>query len=341
MGKRNSELHLRYYPRSELSGFSLIELLVCIGIAGFLGLGLWGLMGTQSRAYQVQDSSVGMQQNLRVAFDAISRDLSAGDAVSAGVNTISIDARVGGVLNTAGNLGDTQISLQGGQGVNFRVGMLIDVNDPTAANSEVMSVQGVAGDVLTVDTDGRTLTVNEGLRFTHAAGTPVRPIAGSITGALNAQANSAATAITLQTGQGAYFPVGSTINVSGVENMIVRSVAGDVLTIDTDGVTAGNQGLSKTHPSQALVRRVNVTATYSIANNTLRKTQSGVTTNVASNISAISLVSGISLPSAISLVPDPVGSATPRLVTLLITGRTGGRYDYRPTIRNHVTMRSN
>ncbi len=48
---------------------------MALAIAGFLGIGLWGLMHTQNRTYGQQDNTSQMQQNLRAAVDKISTDL--------------------------------------------------------------------------------------------------------------------------------------------------------------------------------------------------------------------------------------------------------------------------
>ena len=65
---------IRHYERNG-RGFSLIELMVTLAIAGFLSIGLWALMASQNKTYQKQDSSSQMQQNLRAATDRLSRDI--------------------------------------------------------------------------------------------------------------------------------------------------------------------------------------------------------------------------------------------------------------------------
>ncbi len=60
---------------SSPGGFSLVELMVALAIAGFLSIGLWALMGSQNKTYAVQDNASQMQQNLRAAINMISADL--------------------------------------------------------------------------------------------------------------------------------------------------------------------------------------------------------------------------------------------------------------------------
>jgi prepilin-type N-terminal cleavage/methylation domain-containing protein len=56
-------------------GFSLVELMVALAIAGFLAIGLWALMQSQNKTYAAQQNGSQMQQNLRAAIDWISGDL--------------------------------------------------------------------------------------------------------------------------------------------------------------------------------------------------------------------------------------------------------------------------
>ena len=84
---------------------------------------------------------------------------------------------------------------------------------------------------------------------------------------LSAEATQGSTQLTLQAGQAGVFDTGvrSNIFVGGVENAVITGIAGDVLTIDTDAATAGNQGLQNSHLANAVVNLVRA-VTYTVDN---------------------------------------------------------------------------
>jgi prepilin-type N-terminal cleavage/methylation domain-containing protein len=158
-----------------MKGFSLVELLIAVLISGFLGLGFWGLFGSQSAAYQQQDSATDVQQNLRSAVERLSRDImtagmTGGTPYTIGSNSLTITrcstANVA-ALSVQANAGSTQLTVGSGQGAFFTVGM--DVNVGTKENARVTAV---TGDVLTIDTN-IIVSGNQPLVFTHTVSDPV------------------------------------------------------------------------------------------------------------------------------------------------------------------------
>ncbi len=185
--------------------------MVALGIAGFIGIGMWSLMQTENKTYALQDNTSQMQQNLRAAVDQISRDvllagqgpawqmtingatstwytLSAGwnfgqpYYISNAPNAIELDiigiASIASTGNTQTTLsaavasGATQITVApAAQSAYFPVGTYIDVGDEGAYESA--KVTGVAGSTLTIDTKPNT---GKALQGSYASGTNVCPL---------------------------------------------------------------------------------------------------------------------------------------------------------------------
>jgi Tfp pilus assembly protein PilW len=219
---------------SNIGGFGLVELLVCVTIAGFLGLGVWELMGSQSRTYHANDNNVVMQQNLRIAVDTVSSSLMMAASVSGSANTISIGAFVGtfiGRTDGQANPGDTALNLKTGQGVKFPVGTVISVS-----GVEVRIVQAVAGDRLTLD---------RGLTATHPGNSAVRQVVTSTTFAVDGHNNL-------------------TVTEGGATKTIATNISRLALTVDPsnptllglaiDGTTGGTASITSTIRNSVFVR---------------------------------------------------------------------------------------
>ena len=173
---------LRYqhdHFRRLTAGFSLIELMVSLAIAGFLCIGLWALMESQNKTYGLQDNTSQMQQSLRAAVDRISTDLlSAGEGppwqmtMNGATTTWYVPTTpYNSVLNqldiigcgpqptppttlaAQATAGATKITVApAGRGSSFPVGTYIDIGDDIGGFESAI-VTAVTGDQLTINTN--------------------------------------------------------------------------------------------------------------------------------------------------------------------------------------------
>jgi prepilin-type N-terminal cleavage/methylation domain-containing protein len=189
-----------------VKGFTLIELLVGVVLSSLVVLALYTLLSAQNKVYVAQDDISEMQQNLRIAMERISRDLT-----MAGYGKPSR-------LGTS-----TWPQLNGVSGLDFSIRV----------------------------TGGNTLDIVGCLD----------PADGHAVGALSV----GATTITLQSGEGASFntTTKSDISIGGKENAKIVSISGDTLTIDTNPVVAGSQGLTYAYPAGMLIYAVKY-VTYTV-----------------------------------------------------------------------------
>ena len=63
------------YVRKNEPGFTLIEIMIALAIAGILLVSIYNLYISQSRTYTVQEQVSEMQQNARIAMNMISTDI--------------------------------------------------------------------------------------------------------------------------------------------------------------------------------------------------------------------------------------------------------------------------
>ena len=170
MAKHTKLRYQHEHFRELATGFSLIELMVSLAIAGFLCIGLWALMQSQNKTYALQDNTSQMQQSLRAAIDKISTDLlSAGEGppwqmtingatttwyvpttpYNIAVNQIDMIgcAPSPTTLAAAASAGATQITVAAGLPVNT----YIDIGDDIGGY-ESAQVTAVAGNTLTIST---------------------------------------------------------------------------------------------------------------------------------------------------------------------------------------------
>ncbi len=167
---KHTKLRDQYAHFRELeTGFSLVELMVSLAIAGFLCIGLWTLMQSQNKTYALQDNTSQMQQSLRSAVDRISTDLlSAGEGppwqmtingstttwyvpttpyklANNQIDTIGCSSST--TLTAPANSGATQIAVQAA----LPVGTYIDIGDDIGGFESAI-VTTATGTTLTIST---------------------------------------------------------------------------------------------------------------------------------------------------------------------------------------------
>ena len=177
-------------------GFSLVELLIAVALSSLISLGLYGALSSQQIIYSVQDDISEMQQNLRLATERISRDVSmAGFGRPSGLGSaawpllngiagLDYSIKITGTdcLDIVGCLdppdghcarelvkGTTCITLAQGEGANFNTSTKSDISIGGKENAKIVNV---AGDTLTVDTNP-LMSGNQGLAYNYAVGVPI------------------------------------------------------------------------------------------------------------------------------------------------------------------------
>jgi prepilin-type N-terminal cleavage/methylation domain-containing protein len=98
-------------------GFTLVELMVVLVIAGMLLAGVYTMMIRQQKSYQTQDQVVEVQQNLRSSLILLRYDLRMmGHGLPGGTPVISVHSNNAGVMGTdsitfSANLGATTVAM--------------------------------------------------------------------------------------------------------------------------------------------------------------------------------------------------------------------------------------
>jgi prepilin-type N-terminal cleavage/methylation domain-containing protein len=177
-------------------GFSLIEVLIGLLLSTIIVFALYAVLSSQDRVYSLQDDIGEMQQNLRVAIEKISRDIS-----------------MAGFGKPAwSNVNDASLSSWYNVGNGYR------------------AIKPVSGSGTTLDILG---------------------CLDAASGKLSASVTAGETNIVLQPGEGPHFNASpgtkSDISIGGYENAKIIGISGDILTIDTDPVASGNQGLANNY----------------------------------------------------------------------------------------------
>jgi prepilin-type N-terminal cleavage/methylation domain-containing protein len=202
--------------RKNERGFTLIELMIALAIAGILLVSIYNLYISQSTTYTVQEQVSDMQQNARVAMDIVSRHIRMAGFGQPGWTTIN---------------GTSGITYKG-----------ISVADGGTGNPDTLTIVGC-----------------------------IDPPPGK----LGSAAAASSTTITLQSSAEANKfndPTKSDIFIGELENAKVTGIAGAVLTIDTNPIQTGNQGLVNAYSAGTnvyLVKRV----TYTIGSTSLKRNE--------------------------------------------------------------------
>jgi type IV pilus assembly protein PilW len=176
----------------EIAGVSLLELLIGLVLASLVATALYELLTSQHRSYSLQDDASEVQQNLRVAIERISRDLTMagfgkptwstinGDDLSAWYNSANayLPIRPGANLDIVGCMGVSDGTIAS---MDLTVTpATIALNEPATKvgenfNATTRSDISIGGQENTKVTgvSGRVLTVHPKPANTYAAGTEV------------------------------------------------------------------------------------------------------------------------------------------------------------------------
>ncbi|MBI5902338.1 MAG: prepilin-type N-terminal cleavage/methylation domain-containing protein [Deltaproteobacteria bacterium] len=88
-------------PMRKKGGFTLVELLIAMGMLAVVTAAIFALYNTQHRVTTIEEDVVDVQQNIRIALDAVARDMmSSGMGVAGGTNPISVVSDNGGLGGT-------------------------------------------------------------------------------------------------------------------------------------------------------------------------------------------------------------------------------------------------
>jgi prepilin-type N-terminal cleavage/methylation domain-containing protein len=183
--------------RKNEPGFTLIEIMIALAIAGILLVSIYNLYISQSRTYTVQEQVSEMQQNARVAMNIISRDIrmagfgqpswttingtsgitykgiNVTDGGTGNPDTLTVVGCIDpppGKLGSAAAVGSTTITLQSSDEADkFNTTTKSDIFIGELENAKVT---GVSGAVLTIDTNP-VQTGNQGTTNAFPVGTNV------------------------------------------------------------------------------------------------------------------------------------------------------------------------
>jgi hypothetical protein len=243
--------HLDFHHHLRtVSGLSLIELVVTMLLSSIVVLGLYNFLISQRHTYTVQDEFGEMQQNLRVAMEKISRDIQMSGfgkpswAIVSGVNlgppppfslrvtngnTVEIVGCVDpavGRLNAAVTANSTSIVLCSGEGSKFNTTTKADISIEGRENVKITSI---SGDTLTIDRDPGTGPGNEGVLYSHPAGSEVY-LVHYVTYSVNSSSNQPALLMDEHQGSGNQ-PIINNISA------ISASISGRLVTVTLTGRT--------------------------------------------------------------------------------------------------------
>jgi prepilin-type N-terminal cleavage/methylation domain-containing protein len=183
-----TDTHVQHGRLRGVAGFSLIELLIALAIGSILALSLWSLASTQEKTYGSQDSATEMQQNLRVALQSLTRDIT---AAGLGPQSSTINGQYAGAWYNAANnwnafnitatsidiigCGQTSstLSSQAASGTNTLVLTAGEGAGFTA--SQNINIEGTENAVV-ASVGGDTLTLTGNLGLTHPAQATVYPL---------------------------------------------------------------------------------------------------------------------------------------------------------------------
>jgi len=284
----------------SVAGFTLVELIIVMGILGIVITAVYSLYLTHERSAYTQDEVVEVQQNVRIAMDSITRDIrNAGTLIpridnpatvtnienssvgSAGPNSVSLNmassqegyAWVTADLYLAGTTSDFTLNVDSTTSLgNFTTGDIVRIMRP-----ELMTeATGTTGSLYSVSSISTSPGPSVNLHYISASGiqpnasTPFKrgDVIAKVTNASPGYVNPNMVAYGL--GVGGSCPVGQTCIIrteNGVSNVIATNIANLTFTYIMDDATnteVNQIPAPPTYPNQTdvvKIKEVRVTVT--------------------------------------------------------------------------------
>ena len=149
--------------RKNEPGFTLIEIMIALAIAGILLVSIYNMYISQSRTYTVQEQVSEMQQNARVAMDIISRNIrTAGyNPTGATFNGLPYNASQIQILTDLNGDGDTSDT---DENITYALDTSDSSHPKITRNSQPFAEDIEALNLTYLDSNGNTTTTNADIR---------------------------------------------------------------------------------------------------------------------------------------------------------------------------------
>jgi prepilin-type N-terminal cleavage/methylation domain-containing protein len=242
----------------DQKAFTLIELMVALALSFILIGAIYRGFTSQHKAYTVQDQVAEAQQNARMAMNILMRDMRmAGHGMPDGGITIGGTTYSNAIETTKGD-GDTpdSITLVGAFGApsGYLNGTLSAGSTEIYLRSSGEAENFDAGDkryIFIGGIDKLTVEAVSGNKIQLVEKTTVRYPTGILSGGVG----TGSTDIPLVNATGL---VSGDVLSLGTETIIITAVSTNTITVDTDPMTAGNQGIMGNYPAGTIINPIPV-----------------------------------------------------------------------------------